>query len=182
MSPAWFDGHSVGSCPAESAPASLGIWKTTWFDPSDGHSFGTLWLLSAAIMKKESGQISVLIIGCSALIGLLAVVVINSSAAFLQQQRLADLADGAALAGADAVQAEQIYTKGIRRDLPLNSSAARKAAIAYLAGNNLTWDIKISTRAVQIELRKPLKLPLVPPGWRSQTVILAESTALLRTN
>lgn len=133
-------------------------------------------------MKRESGQISLLIIGCCALIGLLAVVVVNSSATFLQKQRLADLADGAALAGADAVQAEQIYTKGISRDLPLNSLSARKAAVSYLAGNDLTWDINISTRAVRIQLRKPLKLPLVPPGWKPQTIIFAESTALLRTN
>lgn len=134
-------------------------------------------------MKRESGQISVLIIGCCTLIGLLAVVVINSSAAFLQKQRLADLADGAALAGADAIQIEQIYAKGLNRDLPLNAPVAQKAAVAHLAGkNNLTWNIQASTSAVRIQLREPIKLPLVPPGWKSQTMIFAESTALLRTN
>lgn len=132
-------------------------------------------------MTKESGQISVLIIGCATIIGLLAVVVINSSAAFLQRQRLADLADGAALAGADAIQSEQIYTKGLSSDLPLDSVMAREAVSSYVTGRVSDWDIQTSPRAVRVQLREIISLPLVPPGWKSQTMIFAESTALLRT-
>ena len=50
MSPAWFDGHSVGSCPAESAPASLGIWKTTW----NGINAGSYKMRIVAITPKNS--------------------------------------------------------------------------------------------------------------------------------
>lgn len=133
-------------------------------------------------MKHESGQISVLIIGCFTIIGLLAVVVINSSAAFVQKQRLADLADGAALIGADAIRADHIYANGLTNNLPLDATRARSAIASYLSSTGVTWTIQTASQTVRVQLRDQIDLPLVPPGWRSRTTIVAESTALLRTH
>ncbi len=48
-------------------------------------------------MSRERGTVTVMTIGFLVLLGLLTVVVVNSSAAFLERQRLNNLADGAAL-------------------------------------------------------------------------------------
>ncbi len=63
-------------------------------------------------MRREDGQITVMTIGFFVFLGLLAVVVVNSSAAFLQRQQLDNVADGAALAAADGLSRADFYRRG----------------------------------------------------------------------
>lgn len=131
---------------------------------------------------RESGQISVLIIGCVTIMGLLAVVVINASAAFVHRQRLADLADGAALAGAQAIQSQQVYLHGVTTDLPLDSSRARRAIVRYMESSGVSFTVLSTSDSVTVELDDYLELPLAPPGWAKRTRVTAKSTALLRAH
>ena len=66
-------------------------------------------------MGREGGQITVMTIGFMRFLGLLAVVVVNASAGFLQRQALNNIADGAALAAADGLSQTAFYRTG-RRD------------------------------------------------------------------
>ena len=68
---------------------------------------------------KDDGQTSLLIVGFFLVAVLLVVVVVDASAAYLRRQELDALADGAALAAADAV--------GRRRSTPGARTASRRS-------------------------------------------------------
>ena len=61
----------------------------------------------------EEGQTTLLLVGFFLVAVLLVVVVVDASAAYLRRQQLDALADGAALAAADAIAAERIYLGGL---------------------------------------------------------------------
>ena len=63
--------------------------------------------------RSESGQAAVLLVGFFAVALLLVAVVVDASAAYLRRQGLDNIADGAALAGADGVQGREVYEGGL---------------------------------------------------------------------
>ncbi|MCW2831083.1 MAG: hypothetical protein JWP31_1775, partial [Aeromicrobium sp.] len=81
--------------------------------------------------RREDGQITVMTIGFLIFVGLLAVVVINSSAAFLQRRELDNIADGAALAAADGLSREDFYRRG---EVELDDAQARRLVGRYVTG------------------------------------------------
>ena len=86
--------------------------------------------------RDEQGQSAVLIVGLAGFLLLAIVVVVDASAAFLQRQGLDTVADGAALAGADAGSRnlETLYRSGVRSRPRLDQaeSLARAAVEDYL--------------------------------------------------
>ncbi len=78
---------------------------------------------------REAGSIAVMTIGFLLFLGLLAVVVVNASAAFLQRQRLDNLADGAARSAADGLNHEVFYREG---KVELDGSQARRLVGGYV--------------------------------------------------
>ncbi len=134
--------------------------------------------------RPETGQMAVMIVGFFVVIGLLAVVVINASAAYLQHQQLANAADGAALTAAQTVAEDSIYRKGVEvGDLPLNSQSASAAVGAYLRGaTGIRWQVVLQKRQVNVQLARRLRLPLVPPGWMDDTLVTARASAVLRVH
>jgi len=77
----------------------------------------------------------VLIVGFTAVVLLLIAVVTDVSAVFLARRALTAQADGAAVAAAQAIDEEAFYTGAASPDrLPLDRTAARRAAGEYLAG------------------------------------------------
>ena len=83
--------------------------------------------------RDEAGQVTVLIIGFAAILMLVVVAAIDSSAAFLQRRGLDNLADGAALYAAD-LGADGIYDSGVGPGrLAQDERAVRHAVHAYLA-------------------------------------------------
>lgn len=141
--------------------------------------------------RGESGSVSLLIIGLMAVALMLVAVVVNASAAYLQRQSLLALADGAALAGADALATHGFYVSAEDRsaddsvDLLLDpdQTAAQVAdylrttqAAAHFPG--LTWQVTTSEAAVTVEMSAPINLPLVPPGWVGSAQVNAASSAV----
>jgi hypothetical protein len=61
-------------------------------------------------------------------------VVVDSSAAYLQRQSLNTLADGAGLAGADAVRGYPLYNGGLDDRIPIDPEIAGQAVHAYVHG------------------------------------------------
>jgi uncharacterized membrane protein len=129
--------------------------------------------------RREDGTITVMTIGFLLFIGLLAVVVINSSAAFLERQRLDNLADGAALAAADGLSRETFYAEGA---VTLDAGQARQLIDDYVTESAVrVVEVRTEDDQVHVRLERTIGLALKPPGWRSRTTIASEATAQLRT-
>jgi hypothetical protein len=128
---------------------------------------------------SDDGQITVITIGFLLFIGLLAVVVINSSAAFLQRQQLDNVADGAALAAADGLSHEVFYGQG---EITLDDGQARQLIDDYVTepGTRII-EVRATDDQVHVRLERTIGLALAPPGWDSRTTIVSEATAQLRT-
>ncbi len=116
--------------------------------------------------KDDSGQTTVLIIGFAIVLLLMTGVVVDSSAAYLQRQRLDTLADGAALAAADQARGEAIYNGGVDDHVPISPQTARAAVLAHLqrvdawsAHPGLQVETHIDGDAVVVQLEAPLELP-----------------------
>lgn len=129
-------------------------------------------------MRREDGQITVMTVGFLLFLGLLAVVVVNSSAAFLQRRELDNLADGAALAAADGLSRDAFYREG---EVELGDLEARRLVADYLAGQDVA-NVHISTDGdeVHVRMERSVALAFAPPGWTSRTTIVAEATSQLR--
>jgi hypothetical protein len=120
---------------------------------------------------SERGQTSVLIIGF-ALVLLMAVgVVVDASAAYLQREGLSNLADGAALAGADEVRGEPVYSGGLGEQVPLDARIARRAVRDYFGGigaygdyPGLRFTVDIADDEVVVRVNAPLDLPISVAG------------------
>jgi uncharacterized membrane protein len=127
---------------------------------------------------SESGTVTVMSIGFLILLGLLTVVVVNASAAFLQRQELNNLADGAALSATDGLDDAEFYQW---RHVVLSEKAARVRVTDVLAGSGARLAmLEVVGDHVSLRLERSMELPLVPPGWRNQTVVVAEADAWLR--
>lgn len=136
--------------------------------------------------EAEHGQVTLLIIGFAGILLMAIVVVIDASAAYLQRQGLDNLADGAALHGADLGSAG-IYEQGLGDDRLLQQEAAVEDAVRdYLVradaassypGIDVSVRVDSVGRSVTVRLRAPLDLPLTIPGSPSNPVVGASSTA-----
>jgi hypothetical protein len=136
--------------------------------------------------RDEHGQVTLLVIGFAAILLMAVVTVVDASAAYLQRQGLGNLADGAALHGADLGSAG-VYAEGLPEDRLLQEAAAVRAAVHdYLRasgapqrypGIEAAVAVDRADRTVTVILRAPLDLPLMVPGWSTAPVVGASSTA-----
>lgn len=121
----------------------------------------------------QRGQTTPMIVGFFFILAILTAVVVDSSAAYLQRQSLANLADGAALAGADGgTQGEDAYTNGFGDDRArLDEATARVAVREYFAMTEshkkypgFTYDVTVADQTVIVRVSSVLNLPLTVPG------------------
>jgi hypothetical protein len=132
----------------------------------------------------------VLIVGLALVLLMMAAVVTDASAAYLQRQGLDTLADGAALTAADAgASGREAYGGGLDADLHLDPGLARAAVSDYLRrvgafarypGLRVGVSVDAGNRRVTVEVRAPIRLPLHVPGSPGHAVIGATSAALVR--
>lgn len=136
--------------------------------------------------EDESGQTAVLIVGFFLVAVLLVVVVVDASAAYLRRQELDSLADGAALAAADAVREAQVYTQGLGKTAALDPVAARRQVADYLgqvgahrAYRGLRYTVTARDGAVEVRVSTPLELPFAPPGWSQRARVTGTAAAIV---
>jgi hypothetical protein len=135
----------------------------------------------------------VLIIGLAVVLLMAAVVAIDASAAFLRRQELDTVADGAALAGADAGSRDldALYGRGVADTDRLDQAqaVARRAVADYLRaigaraaypGLSYTVSFDAARDAVTVRIDAPLDLPLTIPGSPHRPVVGAEGTAVVQ--
>jgi Putative Flp pilus-assembly TadE/G-like len=143
--------------------------------------------------RGEEGQTAVLIIGLASFLVLAIVVVVDASAAFLQRQGLDTVADGAALAGADAGSnnAETLYGSGVgsRQRLDQAEALARAAVADYLNRTGARSDypglryhvgFDPTDNSVIVQIRAPLDLPLTIPGAPERPVVGTVGSAVVQ--
>lgn len=146
------------------------------------------WTHATPPPRDESGQLTVMIVGFAVILLLAMAVVVNASAAYLQRQGLANLADGAALAGADGgAQGSEVYTRGldgIRAELV--PAEARRAVRDYFTASDaharfpgLSYDVTVGADTVVVRVSAPLDLPLEIPGSPGQASIGASGSAVV---
>ena len=134
--------------------------------------------------RDEHGQTTVLIVGFFLVALLLVVVVVDASAAYLRRQQLDAVADGAALAAADAVQGEQVYVGGLGERATIDPQMARRQVREYLSRLDafsrypgLSYRVRTSGDSVEVQVSTPLDLPFSPPGWTSETKVTGRAAA-----
>jgi len=140
-------------------------------------------------VHDESGQLTVMIVGFAFILLLAVAVVVDASAAYLQRQGLANLADGAALAGADGgAQGNEVYTRGLDGvRAQLVAAEARRAVRDYFVDSGaqarfpgLSYDVSVGVDTVVVRVRAPLDLPLEVPGSPGRAIIGATGSAVVR--
>lgn len=140
--------------------------------------------------RDERGQTTIFIVGLAMVLLMAVVMVIDASSAYLTRQGLDNLADGAALAGADAgASGEDVYTEGIDPErLRLFADSARAGVADYLTRSDargrypgLSYTVSVDTlrRTVTVVVRVPLDLPLTVPGSPAHPVIGASGSAVV---
>ena len=85
-----------------------------------------------APMRSDSGSVLPLVIGVVVIVVALVTVVTDTGVLWLQRRSLQATVDGAALAGAQAVDLPTVYAGGASGDLALDQTAARSAVRAYV--------------------------------------------------
>lgn len=139
--------------------------------------------------KDEQGSVSVLVIGFAFVLALVIAVVVDASAAYLQRQGLDNLADGAALRGADlGATGQDVYAGGVGAgSLELTPALARVAVGRYLADvgayrryPGLSYAVRVDgDDAVIVRITAPLDLPLTVPGSPSRPTVSAIGSAVV---
>ncbi|GAB2877200.1 pilus assembly protein TadG-related protein [Nocardioides pacificus] len=138
--------------------------------------------------RDERGQTSLLIIGFATILLLAVAVVVDASAAYLQRQGLATLADGAALHGADGgARGMETYTTGLADDRLAQAASGARAAVAdyfrasdaYRRYPGLTYEVRADGERIVVRVRAPLDLPLSVPGSPGSTMIGAQGSAVV---
>jgi hypothetical protein len=134
----------------------------------------------------DRGQVTVMIVGFFLVVGLLTTVVIDASVAYLRNQTLNSLADGAALAAVDGIEGEQVYSGDLDDRAEIDPRLAERYVDQYLRDTGaldeypgLDWSIHSSDERVVVEIRAPVGLPITPPGWDDSTVIVGEASAVV---
>ncbi len=82
--------------------------------------------------RGDSGQLTLLVIGFTVILFALVAVVTNASKIFLAQRALSGAADGAAVAGASAVDEAAVYGARLDGSVPLTDRTVRAAVRTYV--------------------------------------------------
>ncbi|WP_432477175.1 pilus assembly protein TadG-related protein [Nocardioides sp. GXQ0305] len=143
--------------------------------------------------RDQTGQMSLLIVGLAVVLMTAVAVVVDATAAFLQRQGLATVADGAALAGADAGSRNEadLYGDGLTGDrrLRLRQQVARAAVADHLEATGasaaypgLRWTVTLADDgdSVVVRVSAPLDLPLTFPGAPETAPVSATASATVR--
>lgn len=140
---------------------------------------------SAGWTGRECGQTSVLIVGFAIVLVLATGVVVDASAAYLQRQSLATLADGAALSAADQVQGAAVYEGGLGERVPIDPETAQQTVSAYLRDLDayaehpgLRFEVLVRDRQVLVRVQAPLDLPITVDGVTEATVSATGSASV----
>ena len=126
----------------------------------------------------QRGNVTVLTIGFVAVLGMLVVVVVNASAAFLERRELMNLADRVALHAADGLDRDRVYAGGIDEEAALDPGDAHDL-VREIVPSDVRLELATAGDRVEVGLTRRVRLPLVPPGFPDTATIRADATGRL---
>lgn len=129
-------------------------------------------------MTRDRGNVTVLTVGFLAVLGMLVVVVVNASAAFLERRELMNLADRVALHAADGLDRDTVYSGGIDDEAVLDAADAR-SLVAGVVPADVRLTLRTADDRVDVELVRVVSLPLAPPGFPNGATIRADASGRL---
>jgi uncharacterized membrane protein len=137
--------------------------------------------------RDDRGSVLPLVVGVVVIVIALVTVVTDVSVLWLQRRSLQATVDGAALAGAQAVDLPTVYAGGAHGDLRLNPSAARSAVRSYAAavpsGKRLTTfriaRVTVTTTTVTVRATAVARPPFLT--WLNGTGVTVVAEASART-
>ena len=143
----------------------------------------------------DRGQTTIFIVGLAVVLLMVVAVVVDASAAFLRRQELDTVADGAALAGADAGSRnlQALYAGGVdaadrldQAERVARSAVAdhlrRTGAHAAYPGLRVVVSFDATSDTVTVSLEAPLDLPLTLPGSPDSTTVGATGSATVEVD
>jgi hypothetical protein len=129
----------------------------------------------ATRVREEKGSISLLILALGVIAMLLVAGTVAVTSAHLARMRLLDVADGAALSAANALD-DSAYQQGVGESVPLSNTSVRERAVAYVGsrprpGSILSWRLLPETgtpdgRTAVVALTGEAQLPMSGPALR----------------
>jgi hypothetical protein len=135
--------------------------------------------------RTDEGSVLPLVIGVVVLVVSLVTVVTDASVLWLQRRSLQATVDGAALAGAQAVDLPKVYAGGARGDLALDPGAARAAVRAYVAAvpasrrlvSLRVTSVRVATATVTVRAQALARPPFLSWLTASGVTVVAEASA-----
>jgi hypothetical protein len=131
----------------------------------------------------DSGSVLPLVIGVVVLVLALVTVVTDASVLYLQRRSVQATVDGAALAGAQAVDLGRVYAGGARGDLLLDPRSARAAVADYVralaahpAGLRVT-SVRVVTTTVTVRAQAVVRPPFLSFVTGRGVTVVAEASA-----
>lgn len=125
--------------------------------------------------RDEQGSITPLILGLTLIAMLLVAGTVAVTSAHLSRMRMLDVADGAALSAANALD-DTAYGRGIGASVPLSNASVQERAAAYVGtrprpGSILVWRLAPGTgtpdgRSAVVALTGEAELPMIGPALR----------------
>ncbi len=133
--------------------------------------------------RCDDGSVLPLVIGAVAIVLTLVTVVTDVSSLWLQRRALQSTVDGAALAGAQAVDLPSVYAGGAHGDLRLDPRAARSAVSSYVRGVPTTLrslrvaSVAVTTTTVTVRTTAVARLPFLSLLTGRGITVVAEASA-----
>jgi exo-beta-1,3-glucanase (GH17 family) len=93
-------------------------------------------------LRKEDGSILVFGIGLAVTAIMIFTLAVNVATLWLTRNVLDGIADGAALAAAQAIDSDAIYERGVGGNLKLNSSQAKNRVKQYVQTGNIKSQVR----------------------------------------
>lgn len=142
--------------------------------------------LRARFARDESGSTLLLTIGYCVLGLAIILVVASATTLYLERKRLFTVADGAALAAAEAWELESVHIDGDRLALELTDAEVRRTAGEFLAGAVTDLDDVVLVRATSADgrsatvtlrsvWRSPISTDLIPVDVPIEVTVTARS-------
>ena len=116
---------------------------------------------SQASEDREAGSTLPFVLVCWLVAALMAFGAIAASDAFLEQQEVQSICDGAALAAADRADEAAVYTLGVGAELPLTRAAAEAAVADQLADARVrldAWSAQTDGREVTVRCTRSVRI------------------------
>ena len=137
-------------------------------------------------LRHERGSVMVLGLGLAVAALMVITLAVNVSSVWIARHSLDSVADGCALAAAQAVDVEVIYRDGVTSRIPLNQTLARQYVASYLAKGNVrsqftnftVRSVRVTRNQVRVEVQALAPLPFGYLIGSMRPVIVSAASAV----